>query len=129
MYKDEYIKKMNKLLEDKTTYKTIRVDPTQKLHNKNNKIINDLYKQELIDYRQKKKLICDAAIAPRLYGLPKIHKPDTPLRPVSSSMHVPCYELSKHIGEILKNIISPNYNIRNSFEIIDKLKHITIVAA
>ena len=72
MYKDEYIQKMNKLLEDKTTYKTIRVDPTQKLQNRNNKIINDLFKQELIDYRQRKNLTCDAAIAPRLYGLTKI---------------------------------------------------------
>ena len=52
---------MNNLLEDKTTYKRIRVDPTQKLQNRNNKIINDLYKQEIIDYKLKKKLICDAA--------------------------------------------------------------------
>ena len=66
------------------------------------------------------------ATAPRLYGLPKIHKPDTPLRPVSSSMHVPCYDLSKHIGEILKNRISTNYNIKNSFELIDILPNITL---
>ena len=79
MYKDQYIQKISKLLEDKTTYKTIRVHPTQKLQNRNNKIIKDLFKQELIDYSQRKKLTCNAAIVPRLYGLPKIHKPNTAL--------------------------------------------------
>ena len=117
---------MEKLLEDKTTYKTIRGDPTQKLQNKNNKLIQDLFKQEIIDYKLKKKLTCDAAIAPRLYGLPKIHKPGTPLRPVSSSVDVPCYKLSKHIGEILKNTISKTYNIKNSIELKEQIQNITL---
>ena len=42
-------------------------------------------KIKYVDLKLKKKLTCDAAISPRLYGLPKIHKPNTPLRPVSSS--------------------------------------------
>ena len=57
---------MEKLLEDKkTTYKTVKVDPTQKLQNKNNKLIQELFKQEIIDYKLKKHPTCDAVIAPR----------------------------------------------------------------
>lgn len=105
IYKRDYKREMEKLLEDKATYKTIRVDPTLKLQRTNNKIIMDLYKQEHISKNKKIKLTSNSATAPRLYGLPKIHKPNMPLRPISSSVEVPCYNLSKYIGNILKNII------------------------
>ena len=72
------------------------------------------------------KLICDAATAPRLYGLPKIHKPNLPLRPISSSMDVPCYGLSKHIGSTLQHLVSDKYNIKNSAELKHKLKDFTL---
>ena len=48
------------------------------------------------------------------------------MRPVSSSVNVPCYDLSKHIGEILKNTISKTYNIKNSFELIKQIEDITL---
>ena len=41
-------------------------------------------------------------------------------------MQVPGYDLSKHNGGILKNTVSTNYNINNSFELIDKLQNITL---
>ena len=37
-----------KLLEDKATYKTICVDPTQKLQRTNNKLVMELYKNQYI---------------------------------------------------------------------------------
>ncbi|XP_075156500.1 uncharacterized protein LOC142229805 [Haematobia irritans] len=40
IYKNDYKMGMERLLEDKTTYKTIREDPTQKLQRENNKIAN-----------------------------------------------------------------------------------------
>ncbi|XP_055854557.1 uncharacterized protein LOC129918193 [Episyrphus balteatus] len=126
MYKKDYFDKMNTLLEDKNTYKTIRVDPTQKLQATNNTLVNELFKNEYIDRFQKNKLHCSASIAPRLYGLPKIHKPGLPLRPISSSMNVPCYSLSKYIGTVIRNIVSENYNIKNSFQLQEKLKDITL---
>ena len=126
MYKDEYDTKMHGLLEDKTTYKTSRTDPTNKLQNLNNKIVTDLYKNKQIDSHTKNKLTCNAAVAPRLYGLPKIHKTDIPLRPISSSTNLPCYTLSKHIGDILKRIISPDYNIKNSQILKAKLEDIIL---
>lgn len=121
MYKKDYNKKMNDLLEDKSTYKTTRTDPTNKLVKTNNNIVNDLYKNSHIDKQLKYKLFCSAAHAPRIYGLPKIHKPGLPLRPISSSINVPCYNMSKHIGEILKHIISEEFNIKNSLTLKEKL--------
>lgn len=126
MYKNEYTEKMNSLLEDRTVYKTIREDPTTKLQRKNNTIVNELLKQKQIDMKTKLKLYCSAALPPKLYGLPKIHKNNTPLRPISSSVDVPCYELAKYIGQILKNIISKERNIKNVDELKTRLENITL---
>lgn len=126
MYKEDYNNKMNKLLEDKSTYKTIRTDPTTKLQKINNNFVNSMFKSNYIDLGQKIKLSCSAATAPVLYGLPKIHKPDLPLRPIASSTNVPCYNLSRHIGGILKNIVSENYNIKNSMQLKEKIKEISL---
>lgn len=82
---------------------------------KNNTIIDDLYKNKIIDRSEKQQLTCTAATAPRLYGLPKIHKPGLPLRPISSSVNVPCYGLSKHVGKILRKFTSEEYNIKMRF--------------
>lgn len=126
MYKEEYKKKMEKLLDDKTTYKTIREDPTAKLQRMNNNIITELFKNNHISRFEKLKLTTHAAAAPELYGLPKIHKEDLPLRPISSSLKVPCYSLAKHIGSVLKNLVSPTYNLKNSSQLKEKIDQITL---
>ena len=46
------------------------------------------------------------------------------MRPVSLRCMV--FDLSKHIGEILKNIVSTNCDRKNSFELMDKLQNITL---
>lgn len=126
MYKDDYQRKMKDLLNDKNTYKTMRTDPTTQLMRKNNSIVSILFKKNYIDIGQKYKLNCNAATAPRLYGLPKIHKENLPLRPISASTNVPCYNMSKHIGYILKNIISSTHNIKNAQELKCDMEKLTI---
>ena len=39
--------------------------------------------------------------APRFYGLPKIHKPDMPLRPIVSAIGSPTYSLAKFVTKII----------------------------
>lgn len=126
MYKQDYEDKMNGLLEDKSTYKTIRIDPTGKLEKKNNNIITKLLKDNYITKWEKIKLTSNAAASPQLYGLPKIHKNDVPLRPIASSKKVPCYQLAKYVGKILKNLISPTYNIKNSVELKEQIQTIVL---
>ena len=38
---------------------------------------------------------------PRIYGLPKIHKPERPLRPIVSCVNIFAYDLSAHLADIL----------------------------
>ncbi|XP_075160530.1 uncharacterized protein LOC142233476 [Haematobia irritans] len=126
MYKKDYKTGMEELLNDKSTYRTMREDPTLKLQRKNNKIIMDLFKAEYITKQEKFHLTSNSATAPRLYGLPKIHKTNMPLRPISSSVEVPCYNLSKYIGDILSNIILEKYNIKNSMELKTRLEEVSL---
>ena len=80
----------------------------------------------LLDLKLKHKLYNSAANAARLYGLPKIHKENIPLQPIYSSINVPRYSLSKHIGSFFKCATSKDYNIKNSIELKNRLKKIEL---
>ena len=38
---------------------------------------------------------------PRIYGLPKIHKANTPLRPTASCVNTFAYDLSSYLADLL----------------------------
>ena len=50
-------------------------------------------------------------VPPKFYGLPKIHKPDTPLRPIVSSCESVTYGVAKELAKILKPLVckSPHH--------------------
>ena len=60
--------------------------------------------------------VCSSAgKTPLFYGLPKIHKPDVPLRPIASFIHSRSYHLSKHLVTILSPLVGQtDSNIQNS---------------
>ena len=88
-------------------------DPTTSLQKKNNDLIEKLYKENVITNLEKFKLTKRTTNAPRIYGLPKIHKEDVPLRPICSSINSPSYDLCKYIMEILNRT---KYNIKDAIE-------------
>lgn len=117
MYREEYTNKIQHLLNDGDTYAEAPTDPTNKVMRKNNLLTKLLFDKEYIDIKVRKKLTTYNAISPRLYGLPKIHKPNIPLRPIVSCINSPTYSLSKFLSEIIYNTIDQSkYNIRNSYE-------------
>ena len=44
-------------------------------------------------------------MTPRIYGSPKIHKPEVPLRPIVSFVTSPSYQLSKYLADILSPLV------------------------
>ena len=118
---------MREILTDSNTYSLTIRDPTTKTNNKHNKLINKLYIEKIIDKILRNKLICHNPITPRIYGLPKIHKPNAPLRPIVSTIGSTSYQLSKYLISILKNITSNNeYNTKNSYELAEQLNEIQL---
>ena len=125
--KDKYEEKIFKLLNDKDTYILTKNDLTKSIERKLNKFIFDLYKIDRLSQKEYFYLRSTDAIAPRIYGLPKIHKPDWPLRPIVSFINSPLYNLSKFMAKILTPLInSNNLSIKNSFEWIDRISNFKI---
>lgn len=126
MNKNDYDSKMNELLTDTNTYKKIKNDPTDFYQKKNNSFIKKILNKKLISEKESKLLTIHNAITPKIYGLPKLHKHNIPLRPIVSSIQSPFYNLSKYLSACISNIVGNNdYYIKDSFtfkEFIDKIK-------
>ena len=69
------------------------------------------------------------AVAPKIYGLPKIHRRDIPLRLIVSSRGSINYEVAKELSRILRPLVgsSPNH-IKNTTDFVQQLKGITLEA-
>ena len=83
--KDDYIKKVEDLLED-NNYKKIAEDPTPKQKNKLISILRNIKAEGGLKEEVYKRLYPTGAVSPKFYGLPKIHKAGIPLRPIISSI-------------------------------------------
>ena len=127
MYKQQYIEKVETLLKDTTTYKKVLTDPTNKLQVINNKIIHKLVQQKIIEKKDKYKLLTYNRTSPKLYALPKIHKPNIPMRPIVASIDTVSSQLSKMLSDILKHLVEDSpYIIKNSIEFKKRVSGLTI---
>lgn len=61
-------------------------------------------------------------ILPRAYGLPKLHKPNCPLRIIVSSINSPLYNLSLFLHKLIyDNVPKAASRVINSFHLVSKL--------
>ncbi len=72
-------------------------------------------------------LIPTANVTPQIYGTPKIHKKDTPLRPIVDSIGSVTYNLSKALVEILRPLLgTTEHHCKNSKELAQELNNIAV---
>ena len=57
-----------------------------------------------------------------MYGLPKIHRESTPLRPILSANNTPSYNLSKFLVSKLTSLTTNEYTLKNSYEFSEYIK-------
>ena len=63
------------------------------------------------------------AVIPKFYGLPKVHKENTPLRPIVSSIGSVSYGVSKELTRIIKPLVgSTEHHVNNSKEFIEEIQ-------
>ena len=66
-------------------------------------------------------------VPPKFYSLPKIHKPDTPLRPIVSSCGPVTYGVAKELTKILKPLVGKSpHHINSTQDFVEQVKHITL---
>ena len=62
---------------------------------------------------------------PQLYGLPKIHKPEVPLRPIVSSIDSPTYNLAKFLTRIISPLADKTSTfVQDSGDFVEKARSI-----
>lgn len=68
------------------------------------------------------------AQTPLLYGLPKIHKVDIPIRPVVSYINSPAHKLATFLNEVINSStnFTSKYSVRNSLELAKNLQTLKI---
>ena len=60
----------------------------------------------------------------RLYGLPKMHKPEHPLRPICSSIGSYNYRSAPKLASMLSLYSFNEYTVKNSFEFVNELQNL-----
>ena len=66
-------------------------------------------------------------VPPKFYGLPKNHKPDTPLRPIVSSCRSITYGVAKELAKILKPLVGKSpHLITSTQDFVEQARHIKL---
>jgi hypothetical protein len=120
VYKD----KLNSLL-GSGVYEPLPKDPTAKIERKIQTILSK--HKTALPTELKRKLTPYYSKPPHLYGLPKVHKPDIPLRPIVSSIGSPCYALAGFLHKILSPLAGKSESfVKNSAHFVQLLKSVNL---
>ena len=126
MDRQDYINKSNLLL-NQPTYRAIPWDPTNTIKNKLINILKRVKNQTGLDSITYKSMYSTGCVPPKFYGLPKIHKPDTPLRPIVSSCESVTNGVAKELTKILKPLVGKSpHNINSSHVFVKQVKWLTL---
>jgi hypothetical protein len=98
MYTSDYLQKIHNFITD-NQFRVLHKDPTKSFQNKIKNVIKLC--QPILPSHANKSIIHMNPSAPRICGLPKIHKPDCPIRPIINWRNAPAYKLAKTLTTLL----------------------------
>ncbi|XP_018307957.1 uncharacterized protein [Mycetomoellerius zeteki] len=114
----DYKKKMKNFLSDKA-YKKLDKDPTNTIAQKTKTLVEE----SNVPSKTKSTLKPANPLPPRLYGLPKVHKPNIPFRPIVSAIYSPTHSLSRFLAQTLQPLTGKTEScITNSTDFIKKIR-------
>ena len=124
--REEYIQKSEELLHQ-PNYEILQADPTNKYKNKLISLLKSIKAEGGIDENTYKRLYPAGAGPPTYYGLPKVHKPGMPLRPIISSIGSVTHATAKELSRILKPLVGRSpHHVRNNMDFIESIKGIQL---
>ena len=122
----DYINKFNNLLYQ-PTYRAISWDPNNTIKNKLINILKRVKNQTGLDSVTYKSICPTCCVSLEFYGLPKIHKLDTPLRPIVSSCESVTYGVAKELNKILKPLVGKSpHHINSPHDFVEHVKKFTL---
>ncbi|XP_047504100.1 uncharacterized protein LOC125049061 [Pieris napi] len=121
----EYESKMALLLNDVNTYKKVDKDPTNKVIKQTSSLLTKYSETLSLDV---KSLTTACVKPPKMYGLPKIHKHNNPLRPIVSHIDSPTYKLAKHLVSILSPLRGhTSAHVKDSYHFVETLRDLKLL--
>ena len=113
--REEYKQKVHNMLSDEKTYTKLKSNPTQKFKRQLVSILSRLKKEGKIEESDYKYLYPTSEITPRMYCTPKVHKPNTPFRPIVDYTGSIAYNTSRSLADILVPMVgNTEHHIKNS---------------
>lgn len=117
MHRNEYDAKVVEMMSDVTTYSPIVGEShgVEGVRRKHDSLVSEFIKLKLIPENQRWKYVKRHYTCPKFYGLPKTHKPDYPLRPITSTIGSIGYELASFLASFLKSFdeLDPSHIINS----------------
>lgn len=121
--KSDYDNRVIQLI-DECKYKEITRNPLKKMVRETDQIRQKIRK--VFSDRVSRNLIVSNPVLPKLYALPKTHKPGKKMRPIVSNINAPSYKLAKWLVRQMKTVIKINScSVKNSFDLINKIEGLT----
>ena len=118
-----YHEKMKTLIET-GPYQLLNKDPTDRLSRKLAEKLLSLKRSGHLSETVYNKIRPQHKQPPRIYGQPKIHKPNVPLRPIVSCINTFAYDLSAHLADILSSLTGKSeYAVSNSTHFVNTINH------
>ena len=118
----DYLNKMKLLVSDETKFKKLAQNPTKSREDSLISYLRKLKKDKIIDDATFHTILPCGSTPGVLYGLPKIHKPGCPFRPIVSSVNTHNYNLASYLVRILQPISTNQFTIKDSFSFADWAK-------
>ncbi|VDL81079.1 unnamed protein product [Schistocephalus solidus] len=127
MDKTDYVNKANQIFNDREAYTPLDADPTKKQAAAVKKKVNEISRLKLISPEDSRFMTFSDPRIAHAYGLPKVHKPDAPLRIIVPLIGSPTYNLAKWLYRKLKHLSDGSqYNVRNSQAFLQKIKGVKV---
>ena len=127
MDKEDFIKKAESLLAQ-LAYRTIDRDATSKIKAKLATTLRKIKKDTNIDEGTYRTMYPTSCLPPIFYGLPKIHKTSTPLRPTVSSRESVTYGVAKVPTKVFKPLVGKSpHHIQSASDFVNRAKGVTLL--
>ena len=125
MNKNEYIEKLSSQLQDTSKFVKLNYDPTLEREKSLQSKLYYLKRIKAITEEEYKYMRPSGSKPGVLYGLPKVHKSGTPIRPIISSIGTYNYNLAKFLAKLIEPVISDNsYILKDSFDFVNRVSDI-----
>ena len=125
LYKEHYYTKMGEILSDGSKFQELSKDHTVKFEGKLQWRLRDLLKSGQITKGFYDKVRPSGSVPGVMYGLPKVHKSGTPLRPILRTIGTPGYALAKELCDILSPLCVNSHRLSDSFSFVNSVNDLS----